>query len=496
MHAMSMQRFYMRYAEGGLFSLQNKTYYDKLIASSQFTKDLFTSMQKLIGVDSSGDDGTESVDRSKNLYLSYEQYSNCVRDTDTTTNAPPKVLVLKYPKARADRCISGYNTRTKELVIQYLPILEDRFYVRDVFDLINNTTTDAMAVSFGQRYHQWFFDKVMELSTFLGHSTNPLPGCKHHIFSIFVENDELKKDNSDISLWTIDNAPLFYLHVKFTGSKNKSATLDAIEIKLHNNCQILGFYLYGNAEALHSLERFYTEFKTYFDELQAAKVPSSKHHLRPLAQGSFLKAGLGGQWFKSKSAMGNDAKFAAGWSEFMYKVVDLYDEKDLWAKVRTKYYRDRLKTEAKGQLDRVIAWNNTNKHAVGLKFDATSHRAQLVYKPVSRANLLDSNDWTERASDFGLDKLTNLQSFGLLTYTLMLNELHEAKTFVHRATSYFGTVVNKFTDVIVPYVNKTTSLAVHSVIDCKFLAAWAVRRESAELLVISQRKSISEFTFV
>ena len=78
MHAMSVQRFYTRYAQGHFFAAQNKTYYDKLIASSQFTKELFTALQKLIGTDSSGDDGTGSIDRNKNLYLTYEQYSNCV----------------------------------------------------------------------------------------------------------------------------------------------------------------------------------------------------------------------------------------------------------------------------------------------------------------------------------------------------------------------------------------------------------------------------------
>ena len=254
--------------------------------------------------------------------------------------------------------------------MQFIPILEDRYYVQNVFDN-NNEPTDAWAVKYGQLYQQWFYDKLIELSTFLGHGATPLPGCKRHIFSVFVENDELKKDGSDIGSWMTENAPLFYLHVKFEGSKNKSATLSKIEIKSHNNCEVLGFNLYGNAEVLYGIERFYTEYITFYEEMRVVHRDVSSHHLRPFALGTIQQYNFIGEWGKSKAATGDDAKFAAGWNEYMYKVVDLYDDKDIYDKVRTKYYRDRLKIEAKGQLDRVMAWNATNKYAVGLKFDAT-----------------------------------------------------------------------------------------------------------------------------
>ena len=434
------QRFYTRYAQGGIQN--NKVYYDKLISGSQFTKELFTSMQTLIDVEDSGA-GSGKVDKNKNRTLSYEQYSNCTRDTDTTADKPPAVVALKYPKARSDRCMSAYNQITKELVVQFMPILEDRFSFKNFFGLTSNVPTDAMAMQSGQRYQQWFFDKLLELNTFLAHSANPLPGCKRHIFSVFIENDELKNENSDILNWTTENAPLFYLHVKYSGSLNKSATLTGIEVRLHNNCEILGFNLYGNVEVLYGLERFYTEYLTFFDELRYDKVTNAESQFCPLVHGSFAQVAFNGQWFKSKNkSTGNDAKFGAGWTEFMYRTVDLYDKKDLYAKVRTKYYRDTLKSEALGQLARVIAWNQTNKHAAGLKFDATSHRGQLVFRPISRANMLDTNDWSERATDFGLDKLTNLQSFALLTYTSMLTRLHAASTFVQRATSYFGVTIS------------------------------------------------------
>ena len=253
-------------------------------------------------------------------------------------------------------------------------------------------------------------------------------------FSVFVQNDELKKEYSDITSWMSINAPLFYLHVKFEGSKNKSATLSKIDIKLYSNCESLGFNLYGNPEALYGIERFYTEYVTYLEELRALSIPM-KHHLRQQVEGRIQEMNFLGQLTKSKASTGDEAKFGAGWNEFVYKVVDLFNEKDLYEKVRTKYYRDRLRIEAKGQLDRVIAWNVANKYAMDLKFDATSHRTQLVYKPVSRANALDTIDWVEGAADFGLDKLTSSQTYGLQIHVSILNSSNVMNTFVQRTNN-------------------------------------------------------------
>ena len=187
--------------------------------------------------------------------------------------------------------------------------------------------------------------------------------------------------------------------------------------------------------------RFYTEFISFYDDMRYSNRSLSSHHLRPFALGAITQFNFAGQWAKSKASTGNDAKFAAGWNEYMYKVVDLYDEKDTYDKVRTKYYRHRLKFEAKGQLERVMAWNATNKYAVGLKIDATSHRAQLVFKPVSRENLLDTNNWTERAVDFGLDKMNSSQSFSLLVYVSALKSAHLPSSFVQRQSTYLGVYV-------------------------------------------------------
>ena len=135
MFAFSVQRFYTRYT-AGTTTTPNKTYYDKLISNNQFTKQLFVAMQGIIGLNKT------STDTSDNRTLSYGQYSNCKRDTDTITDEPSTRL-LKEPKPRADRCISAYNPKTEELVVQFLPILEDRFAFRNNFP--NGIPTDGLA---------------------------------------------------------------------------------------------------------------------------------------------------------------------------------------------------------------------------------------------------------------------------------------------------------------------------------------------------------------
>ena len=109
MFAMSIQRFYTRYDN----AILNKTYYDKLISNNQFTENLFLTMKGSIGMKSA------SNNKDENRTLSYEQYSNCKRDTDTMSDVPSSIF--KEPKPRADRCLSAYNPTTKELVVQFLP---------------------------------------------------------------------------------------------------------------------------------------------------------------------------------------------------------------------------------------------------------------------------------------------------------------------------------------------------------------------------------------
>ena len=90
-------------------------------------------------------------------------------------------------------------------------------------------------------------------------------------------------------------------------------------------------------------------------------------------------------------------------------------------------------------------WSKNNKYAEDLKFDATSHRVQLVFRPVSRANSAEAIHWTERASDFGLDALTTAQSRALITYNNELKVLYETADdagFKIIARTYVGVTIS------------------------------------------------------
>ena len=337
--------------------------------------------------------------------------------------------------------MSAYNPTTGELVVQFMPILEDRY---DQVNIKYHSTTKDPAFYQYPNYQQWFFDKLLELNTFVNQNARPLPGCKRRIFALFLENSELKRSIDSMPNWSKDNAPLFFLRIQYTGSDSKSQSLTGINIFFHSNCENLGFNLYGNAEVLYGLERFFTEYVTYFDETYDNK--SQARTLDPCTRSLPMDL-LGGEWFKSKSSsVASEKKFGQKWNEFIYKTVDLYDDQDLFKKVRTSYYRDRIQKEGKGQLERVRSWSKAQRYAENVKFDAHSHRCQLVFKPVSRANKFDAADWTERAVDFGLDALTKKQQSALIVYNNDLKRMFEASDFAFfaRQSTRLGVEINRY----------------------------------------------------
>ena len=252
MYAMSVRRFYTRFVgdDDERKPSPNAKFYNKLISSGQFTKRFFREMKGVIPLDPLSDD----VNANKHLY--YEQYVRCRRDTDTATNTPS--ATLNEPRPRVERCVSAYNPITKELVVQFMPILEDRHLIH------RDTATRIDWKDPANSYQVWFFDKMREMESRLGYDLDPLPGCKRRIFALHLENDEDKTDPGSIGTWSRDNAPLFYLHVKYVGSKENGGSVDAIEIKFHNNCEYLGFNVYGNPETIYGIERFYTELITLY----------------------------------------------------------------------------------------------------------------------------------------------------------------------------------------------------------------------------------------
>ena len=436
MYRMSVRRFYTRY-EKNKFSTNNQAFYDKLKSGGQFVESFLTALEASITPALK----PTSRNKSDNRSITYAQYSNCERDTDTTTDKPNTMGLIKEPKPRADRCVSAYNPTTGELVVQFMPILEDRY---DQVNIDPTSGTPDPTFDKYPNYQQWFFDKLLELNMFVNQNARPLPGCKRLIFAFFLENTDMNRNTNSIYSWTKENAPLFFLHVQYAGSSLKNLTLTNINIFFHCHCENLGFNLYGNAEVLYGLERFFTEYITYFDEVYDKR--SLQHTLKPRLRGAQPDL-LGGEWFKSKnSKVASEKKFGQKWNEFIYKTVDLYDDQDLFQKVRTSYYRDKLRKDGKGQLARVRAWSATNRYAENVKFDAHSHRCQLVFRPVSRANKYDVENWSERATDFGLDSLTQKQQRALTVYNdqlkIMFSESDEA--FRRRLSTRFGVEINRY----------------------------------------------------
>ena len=187
MFALSVRRFYTRFLGNGKAG-QNTDFYAKLISNEQFTKEFFHEMKNVIPLNPASTD----VNANKQLY--YEQYSWGKRDTDTVSNTPSRTL--KEPKPRADRCVSAYNPTTKELVVQFMPVLEDRHPIYR--DLSNAPKWQDD----GNSYQIWFSQKMKELETYLSYKLNPLPGCKRRVFALHLESDELKSDPGSILNWT------------------------------------------------------------------------------------------------------------------------------------------------------------------------------------------------------------------------------------------------------------------------------------------------------
>ena len=178
--ALSVPRFYTRYSDK---ALSTDIYNAQLNAHSQFSTALFKQFKYNSGISNDG-----------SAVITCEQYNHCKRDTDTITAAPIVSSLRIKPKHRADRCLSAYNKTTKELVIQFMPILEDRYPFKPSLD---STTTPTESTTNAEDFKQrWFYRKLLELNTFLGQDSNMLPGCKRHIFSVFVEHNVLGDQNA------------------------------------------------------------------------------------------------------------------------------------------------------------------------------------------------------------------------------------------------------------------------------------------------------------
>ena len=422
---MCIRRFYTRFDHGRPnISGPNKDFYKKLRNAGQFTPAFFDDVKKEMQV----------------AKLRYKQFSNGVLNTDSFETVSTGVSITP-PQIRSNRFLSAHNPNTNELVCQFLPVLEDRSKLVELF--AGGTPKSSQAPL---NYQQWFWDKCMQLNNFCDHEIGPARGQKRRIFSVYLENDELRPGKkSNILNWTKDDCPLIYLHIKYSGSRNKARQLSGISCQLHNNLEGLGFNLYGNMEILYGWERFYSEWLTYKDELLHLKtLYKDDAHLVGSIMGARVK-GLGGEWYKSllTSATTAEKAFAKKWSEFYYRAVNIYDDEELKAKVRTDFLRNKIRKEAIGHMKRLDDWIKINNIDPTFKTDAFSHRGQLVFRPVSTTDDKYTVDWTERSAEFGLDQLTKPQKDALKVYVTDTKKLFAIPNpFVPQDMTFLGSYIN------------------------------------------------------
>ena len=403
-----MRRFYTRYIHGA--TNKNASFYKKLISHNQFDSATFSRITSIVGQGQS--------------QIALKQIINGKNDTDTRDFqwAELKTYPVVFPKFRMDRMLSAYNKKTGEICIQFLPLIEDKLPIFKGTGI--PTTSDVQ-----DDYQTWFFKIVREAERYMSHEGKLLPNCKRHIFSMHLEDNVHKSNKSSkVQNWTINNAPLVHLHILFHRSTVTNEKIEKIEIKFYYNVELLGFDLYGSSDTLYAVERFFSEFISFYDKLLFQnKTEISNHTLRPRYRGKILNL-FGGEHYKSKHETDPSiGKFGKNFKEFAVKVVNMNDKEDINTNVRAKVLREELVKEHTGRWDKIANFLNKNlsksqKEEVGEKnenYENFNHRYRLVMLPCTRSHLKIgiTPTITERATDFGLDSLTSEQKSAWLMYS-------------------------------------------------------------------------------
>ena len=258
-------RFFSRYRRTlSSTVVSNKTFYDKLTSHNQFSSSFYSKLSKAVA-DFGSKRGTIYKQR-----LNGGSHIN-PRDESNLQSLP---VNLKF---RLERCLTAYNQTSKEFVIQFMLLIEDPLAIFS--DQLSPTATTSKTDQ-----QTWFFSFMENSECFLSYKLKPLFSCKRRFFTIHLEDTNSKKDAGNMSSWTKDNAPLLHLHVKYTTTS--AGHLRSIQIRFYNNIEYLGFSLYGNPEILYSIERFYTEYMKFYDEV--VTTSENSHSFRAKYRGSNL----------------------------------------------------------------------------------------------------------------------------------------------------------------------------------------------------------------
>ena len=120
--------------------------------------------------------------------------------------------------------------------------------------------------------------------------------------------------------------------------------------------------------------------------------------------------------------------FQTYWSEFVYAVVNGYDQKTLKKKVRSTWYQAKLTNESKNHHIILEKWRADNgiqrEHESNFDHSKT-HCCQLVFLPVTKTNASNTLDYNMRKTEFGMSSLDTKQELAIINYHTEMHVMFE-----------------------------------------------------------------------
>ena len=358
---------------------------------------------------------------------SHMRLDDDIRQTDLPGNSEKMTYKLydvplfhRVPQDyRQHRCLVAHNPKTKEIVVQYLPIIHDFYEITEkILTSISNEKdrklTDAT---------EWFTNLSSMVNSFINiNSKNIFPTCKRNIIGTSVSSSRDKVDADMLRHQLSDpDCPLIKHSVVFDSERlSKVSSNPEITYKKFVECQIqvnlekLGFHLYGDVDVLYDLERMFHEMVFAIDQVYVKGHHSSaedkngdfkpqtefirENHVRnssstrtTVKSTKRMRGFYRGELLRSKQSVNN--WFGKNYDEHVYHVVDVLDVSETRKKVRHPTFVKELleaRSQAKIAFDEWIKRTDEVNGNGGMfsNFEENQWlRYQLVYQPVTRKSL-------------------------------------------------------------------------------------------------------------
>ena len=327
---------------------------------------------------------------------------------------------------RQSRCLVAHNPKTKEIVVQFIPILHDFYEVtKEILTAVNDKESHHLTEG-----THWFTNIASMIDQFMNiKRKNIFDTCKRNIIgtSVRINHSETDSDMTHHQLQDPD-CPLIKYSVVFDNEyltddnkrpiNGKGNTYKRfVECQIQVNLEKLGFHLYGDVDVLYDLERLFHETvlaieNSYLKEFNAidGKILHGSHGNSPSLQTNFIhevyvknektrekynkRSTYGfyqGELLKAKQNEKEKSGFQ--YDEHVYHVVDVLDKAETEKKVRfPRFVKELLeaRTEAKSSFDNWVKRTDAVQGNGGMFLDQENNqwmRYQLVYQPITRRSL-------------------------------------------------------------------------------------------------------------